>query len=208
MATSKTFRGGNGFTGLRALRAMDNCVCDRPAAPHWRPRESSARAESGERSAVSPEAPEWEAPGCRNENDDGPPLTFLSEHLDENESFLCQGLRPWLGEKDGGGGCGLPLWGSLRFATNVYYALTRKAIYLPRGDEEIPGALLELVESPSFMGLIGLLEQAGVAVTPAGLREQHSAELSRYSDEHVGAAIEAVHGGSPPSADTPGRCGG
>src|SRR5262249_33245775 len=66
---------------------------------------------------------------------DPPPAdrSFVTNHLSKDEEYRCGGARPWIGEENGAG-CGRALRGSLRGATNVYYALIRSSIFLPRGN--------------------------------------------------------------------------
>ena len=62
--------------------------------------------------------------------------TILSSTLEEGENeYLCQGVRPWLGTEEGEP-CGSSLRGSLRNASNVYFANVYSAIYLPRSQNE------------------------------------------------------------------------
>src|SRR5207248_1288588 len=63
-----------------------------------------------------------------------PDGTFLSDNLDKSgEKFWCRGRMPWLGT-GASEPCDRPIRGSLRSASNVYYAQVKSAIYLPRGN--------------------------------------------------------------------------
>lgn len=121
----------------------------------------------------------------------GEPSTYLTDNLAPGFRYMCQGLRPWLGEEYGVG-CGRPIRGSLRGATNVHYSKTPSAIYLPRASDEAPQELVEILESAQLAGLLALLRIAGQPATPAVLRTQHPALLNRFSDRQISAALAVV----------------
>jgi len=115
--------------------------------------------------------------------------TFLSSNLRSGDGlFLCQGKRPWLGTEDGEP-CQRPLRGSLRSASNIYYADMRTAIYLPRKTDTAPPELVELFEKPPLSTLLKLLSDAGAEIKATDLRNQHSALLSKYSNEQIESAV-------------------
>lgn len=117
--------------------------------------------------------------------------TRLSQTLDSSDApYLCKGARPWLGN-DQGGGCGQPLKGSLKNASNVYFSQVHSSIYLPTGDRA-PSELVSLMGRSPFSELFDLLGRAGQAVTPPVLRPYHSATLAKYTDAELAAAISAV----------------
>ena len=118
--------------------------------------------------------------------------TELSDTLDENKDvkYLCQGKKPWLGNEKLSA-CGYPLRGSLRSASNLYYADVRSAIYLPRGNDEVPSMLVSLLEEPPLSVLITLL--SGVKeITPQSLRSQQALLLKGFSDAEIKGAIQIV----------------
>jgi hypothetical protein len=122
--------------------------------------------------------------------------THLSTHLtDDGQEFLCQGLLPWLGP-DAQQSCTRPIRGSLRSASNVYFAPLRSAIYLPRGTTDAPQELIELLETPVLSTLIGLVTNSGGTVTPELLRTQHQAILQAYSDQQITSALAIVQPGA------------
>jgi hypothetical protein len=129
-------------------------------------------------------------------NTDG--TTFLSKNLDSDKSkiFYCQGKRPWLGTEDGEY-CPGHLRGSLRSASNVYYAQVRSSIYLPRGTTTVPAELVTLLEQPPLATLIKLLSGTGTVVSPDVLRLQYPDMVRPYSDEQLGAALRIVQGEIP-----------
>lgn len=76
----------------------------------------------------------------------GPRKTFLSQRLEpDGEPYVCKGIRPWLSD-DQGEGCGQHLQGTLRGATNVYFATVGSSIFLPMPNEAPAKSLLEIVE--------------------------------------------------------------
>jgi hypothetical protein len=130
--------------------------------------------------------------------------TVLSKSLDASGSlYLCQGKRPWLGTEESSP-CSNHLRGSLRSASNLYYADVRSAIYLPRGNSEVPPELVSLLEDPPLSTLINLVSGLGTEVTPEILRRQHSALLRDFSDAAVRGAIQIVLAGEAKEATPPG----
>jgi hypothetical protein len=121
-------------------------------------------------------------------------LTFLSRTLDQHRApFLCQGHRPWLAD-DGGTSCTRPLHGTLRGATNVYFPLTRSAIYLPRGRERVPSGLMALFEETPVMSTMALIKSLSQDSQswPGILARQHQELFSGYSSEQISLAIELI----------------
>lgn len=114
--------------------------------------------------------------------------TDLSNKLDKEGRYMCQGKRPWLGT-DESSPCDRPLRGSLRSASNLYYANVKSAIYLPRGNSAVPTELVSLLEEPPLAVLINLI---GGKVTPQVLRSQHAQLLQRFSDIEIQGAIQIV----------------
>ena len=125
----------------------------------------------------------------------GEETTVLSQQLiksnsqyDEKSEFRCQGKRPWLGTEKGEP-CSQPLKGSLRSASNIYYAQVRSAIYLHRGKNS---KLMSLLEEPPLSGLISLLSNNSIPITPKTLRQQHSRLLQPFSDEEIETALRII----------------
>lgn len=118
--------------------------------------------------------------------------TELSKNLDKDGNlYLCQGRRPWLGE-DANSSCNSPLRGSLRSASNLYYADVRSAIYLPRSNSEVPSDLVSLLEEPPLSVLINLLSSTGRKISPGDLRSQQRHLLSLFSDLQIKEALQIV----------------
>jgi hypothetical protein len=78
--------------------------------------------------------------------------TYLSQQLDrEKVIFTCQGHRPWAG--DTVGSCDHHLRGTLRSASNVYFAQVKSSIYLPTAGTEQANAAADLMLRPQFLYL-------------------------------------------------------
>lgn len=119
-------------------------------------------------------------------------VTVLSKQLDqEGVWYPCQGQRPWLGTEEGEE-CGRPLRGSLRSASNVYFADVRSAIYLPRGTPEAPSRLITLLEEPPLSVLLNLLASSDEAVTPDIARNLYPQLLLPYTDAQIQSALRIV----------------
>lgn len=118
--------------------------------------------------------------------------TELSDNLDEQGvPYFCKGKRPWLGIEEGEG-CARPLRGSLRSASNVYFADVRSAIYLPRGNNSAPSELVTLLEEMPLSYLVNLISGMGQRPTAQMLRNQHSQLLVSYTDAQIDSAISIV----------------
>jgi hypothetical protein len=114
--------------------------------------------------------------------------TFLSSNVADDDEYLCQGGIPWHGE-DNGDGCTRPLRGSLRSASNLYFALVRSAIYLPRNTSAVPAELMMRLESPPLSTLLRLMLDLDAQPTPEQLRQQHRTLLEDFGDEEIAAAL-------------------
>lgn len=117
--------------------------------------------------------------------------SFLSRNLEGAVSpYRCNGMQPWLG--DGvEEPCGRPLRGSLRNASNVYFARTVSAIYLPRASHGAPAELIDLMKVPPLSSLVTLIRTLGGEITAKTLRQQQAMLLKVYSDAEVSKAIAA-----------------
>jgi hypothetical protein len=120
--------------------------------------------------------------------------TFLSSNLADGDDYLCRGGIPWHGD-DTGEGCTRPLRGSLRSASNLYFALIRSAIYLPRSTSSAPPELIARLESPPLSTLLRFAADLGGILTPEKIRGQHRQLLDEFSDEEIAAALEIVASG-------------
>jgi hypothetical protein len=128
--------------------------------------------------------------------------TELSKNLDKDGTrYLCQGILPWLGNSKSSS-CSRPLRGSLRSASNLYYADVRSAIYLPRSNSEASSSLVSLLEEPPLSMLINMLSSGGRTITPGDLRGQQRHLLKLFSDEQINAALQIVLASTAQDSDT------
>lgn len=119
--------------------------------------------------------------------------SHLSRNLAPETEYLCQGKFPQHGT-DEAHGCNRPLRGSLRSASNLYFALVRSAIYLPRSSGSVPGELLALLlEEPDLIDRITQYFDAGRAIEPAKLRRGYNKALKAYSDAELEQAAAAAY---------------
>jgi len=123
--------------------------------------------------------------------------SFLSDNLSE-EPFLCCGRSTWLGP-GATTACFRPLKGSLRSASNVYFAQVKNAIFLPQGRGKALEELVEALQKPPLSGAVTLFENIGQALTAASLRQLYRAQLEKFSDDDIQDAISDVIG--PPSSE-------
>jgi len=126
--------------------------------------------------------------------------TYLSSNLMPGARFNCQGQMPWHGGNDSQR-CALPLRGTLRSASNVYYSTIRSALYLPRTSGAVPSELVSLLEEPPLSTLLHLLKGSGVDIGPDVLRSQQPQLLDPFSDDQVQAAITLVVGNGAGAKD-------
>ncbi|MBM7841619.1 DUF1998 domain-containing protein [Herpetosiphon giganteus] len=117
--------------------------------------------------------------------------SFLSTTLDDSGVlYLCQGQRPWLGMAESEP-CDAPLRGSLRSASNVYYADVRSAIYVPRSTSIVPESLFALLEETPLSSFISILRGfESFQITPNLLRDHARSILQPYTDEQIEAALQ------------------
>jgi hypothetical protein len=117
--------------------------------------------------------------------------SFLSSHLAADKTvFLCRGDNPWLDIY--GSGCDRHLRGTLRTATNVYFASVKSAITLPQADHSLPSDLVTALRDPPFSTLIKLLTGAGAEIQASHLRTQYPTLLLDFTDEQINAALKYI----------------
>jgi hypothetical protein len=120
------------------------------------------------------------------------PQTTLSEKLDAtDEPFLCSGSMPWHGET-GERVCMLPIQASLRAASNLYYAIVRSSIYLPRQTAAASEELIEALVTPPISDTISIFSDLGAAIVSKVLRGPHREILQPYTDAEIDAGILVV----------------
>jgi hypothetical protein len=103
--------------------------------------------------------------------------------------FYCQCKRPWLGTEDSEPCSDHQLRGALRSASNVYYAQTRSAIYLQRGNGR---ELVSLLEQPPLSTLINTLSTAKIEIKPEFIKGQYPLLLKDFSNEDIKIALETI----------------
>lgn len=120
--------------------------------------------------------------------------TYLSSNLAADRTpYFCQGMKTWLGT-GATETCANPLRGSLRSASNLYFADIRTALYLPRKTEIAPSKLIALLEQPPLSTLLRLLSGAGANIKPTDLRSQHGQVLQPFTDIEIAEAVAVVLG--------------
>ncbi len=131
----------------------------------------------------------------------------LSKTLDKDGiHYGCQGKRPWLGTEEISS-CGGSLRGSLRSASNLYYPDVRSAIYLPRGNSEIPAELISLLEEPPLSSSINVLASFTQNIQPRMLRDINNTNallLQPFTDAQIEGALQVLMPKIPDSAELPG----
>jgi Domain of unknown function (DUF1998) len=122
-----------------------------------------------------------------------PSTTLSSELTGDGDEYLCPGAMPWHGEQ-GGRGCGRPIRGSLRAASNLYYALVKSSIYLPRSTGTVPEKLILALDTPPLSTLIIQLRQLGALdqLEPEFLRGQQREILQPYDDRAIRDALNII----------------
>jgi len=116
--------------------------------------------------------------------------SFLSSNLTEGELYTCPGKAPWHGTEEGMG-CGGTIKGSLRSASNVYYAVTRSSIYLPQSDDPAIEAILELFGSHAGLStVLQIFRDTGQKGAPGTMRNIARADLEGFHDSTLEAALD------------------
>lgn len=116
--------------------------------------------------------------------------SYLSSHLSEDSpDYLCQGHMPWLGkqvyEK-----CGSALKGTLRSASNVYFAQVHSAVFIPRGKSQSVQELVDIFSLPSIQTWFGTLKQFNLSPDAEKLRIQFEGQVNGYLDSDIDEAIQ------------------
>jgi hypothetical protein len=125
--------------------------------------------------------------------------TTLSRTLSQEGDYLCGGHMPWHGTEQEYG-CGRAIRGSLRSASNVYFAVVRSAIYLPRESQEAPEPLISLMAAPHLSVFIRSVHDSDGAIDPAHLRAFAPDELREYDDKQIVRAVEIHLGLATPES--------
>lgn len=123
----------------------------------------------------------------------GPRTTLSTELTKDGEEYLCKGAMPWHGE-EGERQCSRHVRGSLRAASNLYFALVKSSIYLPRATPTVPEKLIQALDTPPLSTLINQFGQLDALdrVRPELLRSQQREILQSYTDDEIGDALKIV----------------
>lgn len=114
----------------------------------------------------------------------------------DGEEFSCAGQRLWLHDEDGTG-CGKQIRGSLRNASNIYFARIFSSIFLPRHSAPAvsitptTAELIHVMERPSVSARLDTLLDLGVDYEKIieKLRENHNLDFKEYSDDEISVAL-------------------
>lgn len=120
--------------------------------------------------------------------------TDLSKELVGGENvFYCQGKSPWTGTEEGET-CGCHLRGSLRSASNVYFAQVRSAIYIPGEVSKQINRLIELFQTPQYERILNLSKRGNLNEDEVvdELRAQFRTELESYSDTEIKRTLLSI----------------
>lgn len=130
--------------------------------------------------------------------------TYLTANLDDNnQRYSCQGLRPWLG-MDGMQKCDAPLKGSLRAASNVYFAKQKSAIYLPRSNFEVVNEIVALMERPPISSFISILKSSNnlARLSVKDLRGTYQSLIEGYNETDINDALKIIYKDNTDNANT------
>jgi hypothetical protein len=119
--------------------------------------------------------------------------TFLSRNLiSGSDEYYCPGHLTWLGEGQREE-CNAHVRGTLRSASNVYFAKVYGSLYLPRGNQSVPEPLIELLSTPPISTMLsvtlGALEGIGipdkVEAAVGSITNRYSQKFVEYSQDQI-----------------------
>lgn len=113
--------------------------------------------------------------------------TTLSRTLSDAEEYLCRGTKPWLGPENQEN-CNSQVKGSLRSASNLYYAKILSSIYLPKTQNADLQQIEDLLQTSPICTLISLLRDAGQnqpEIIARGIRNQHPQLVKQFNDKDI-----------------------
>lgn len=122
--------------------------------------------------------------------------TYLTNNLDPGTPYLCRGVAPQHGSTDPLH-CDQQIKGSLRSASNVYFARVFSAIYLPRSTGTVSEELLSALEIPPLSTVVHMSIQLGQPATPDQLRSTGRQLLEPYSDAELEEAVRVLSSETP-----------
>jgi hypothetical protein len=127
--------------------------------------------------------------------------TYLSNNLSKkNDPFLCQGKKPWLGE-DEFESCNAPLRGSLRGASNLYFAKVVSSIYIPTSEDPSLQKLENILQAQPVSTLLSILNDIGeptVDQIVQAIRKKEPRLVSEFSDSQISLALKNIQGNHQP----------
>ena len=128
-----------------------------------------------------------------NTGDDGKTTTTLSKTLSKGIEFLCKGNKPWLGP-DSVEPCTAHIKGSLRSASNVYFAQLQSSIYLPRIEDKNLQELEVILGNPPISTLASSLNNLGMGFDQisALIKPQHPRVLAKYSIDQINSVLQVI----------------
>jgi len=120
--------------------------------------------------------------------------TELSMSLDKSGTpFLCQGEKPWLGSSEITP-CDRPIRATLRSASNIYFAMIKSSVYLPRKTEKAPAELISTLEKPPISVLLNLIKdsKADMDTVAQNIIDNYPLPVDGYSAEQIIDALRVV----------------
>jgi hypothetical protein len=115
----------------------------------------------------------------------------------DREEFVCSGQRLWVHDEIGSG-CGRPIRGSLRNASNIYFSQVFSSIFLPR--HSAPAAsvsittadIIQVLEKPAISARIDTALELGVGADQIldQLKKKHALDLQEYTDDEIKVALD------------------
>ena len=121
--------------------------------------------------------------------------TLLSRSLvGGGELFLCQGARAWLGDGETEK-CGSQIRGSLRSASNLYFAQVFSSIYLPITEDKNLQALENILQTYPVSTLVSTLMDLGNSDADQisqAIRRNHARLVAAFSDAQMVMAVRSI----------------
>jgi len=107
----------------------------------------------------------------------------------KGEPLACTGQRLWLHD-EAGTGCGRPVRGILRNASNIYFSQIFSSIFLPREDKKTDSETEEIIrifEKPAISSVIDILKSMDTAVETIleKIQNQYGKYLKEYDTGQV-----------------------
>jgi hypothetical protein len=130
--------------------------------------------------------------------------TELSNRLSPEGQFMCDGQMPWHGSEVRTS-CGRSLRGSLRNASNIYYSITRSAIFLPPDVTPEVGKILPILEDEDINHLLNQLSNLEPSLQAAAIRKQFETRLGKFNEPDIATALIAKSNGASNFSSKPAR---